>query len=118
VVRAKELLELKGVIDTSPTLFVKDGYQMLKIDMKEGLALQAVGKYIRFILEGREVLARMTIKQIVLEWADDSLLQVHRSDIINMNKINKLDRHSIWIEDREIPIGGSYLEEVKEKFRL
>ncbi len=118
VVRAKELLELKGVIDNNPTLFVKDGYRMIKIDLKEVFALQAVGNYIRFILEGREVLARMTIKEFLSEWADDSFLQVHRSYIINMNKINKLDRHSIWIEDREIPIGGSYLEEVKEKFRL
>lgn len=118
VIRAKELLELKGVIDNNPSLFVKDGYQMIKIDLKEVLALQAVGNYIRFILEGREVLARMTIKEFLSEWADDSFLQVHRSYIINTNKISKLDRHSIWIKDMEIPIGGSYLEEVKEKFKL
>src|SRR5690606_26680054 len=53
-IRAKEMLELKGVIDNNPTLFVKDGYQMVKIDLKEISALQAVGNYIRFMMNGRE----------------------------------------------------------------
>lgn len=118
VLKAKELLELKGIIDNNPTLFVKDGYQMIKVDLKEVLALQALGNYIRFIFQGREVLARMTIKEFLSEWADHTFLQVHRSYIINTNRINKIDRHSIWVEDMEIPIGGSYLEEVKERFRV
>ena len=116
--RAKELLELKGILDNNPTLFVKDGYQMIKIDLKEILALQAVGNYIRFILKEREVLARMTIKEFLSEWADNSFLQVHRSYVINIEQIHKLDRHSIWINDIEIPIGGSFTEEVRERFNL
>jgi two-component system LytT family response regulator len=28
--RAKEMLELKGILENNPTLFVKDGYQMVK----------------------------------------------------------------------------------------
>lgn len=118
VLKAKELLELKGILDNNPTLFVKDGYQMIKVDLKEVLALQALGNYIRFIFQGREVLARMTIKEFLPEWADHTFLQVHRSYIININRINKIDRHTIWVEDMEIPIGGSYLEEVKERFRV
>lgn len=118
VLKAKELLELKGILDNNPTLFVKDGYQMIKVDLKEVLALQALGNYIRFIFQGREVLARMTIKEFLSEWADHTFLQVHRSYIININRINKIDRHTIWVEDMEIPIGGSYLEEVKERFRV
>lgn len=118
VLKAKELLELKGILDNNPTLFVKDGYQIIKVDLKEVLALQALGNYIRFIFQGREVLARMTIKEFLSEWADHTFLQVHRSYIININRINKIDRHTIWVEDMEIPIGGSYLEEVKERFRV
>lgn len=118
VLKAKELLELKGILDNNPTLFVKDGYQMIKVDLKEVLVLQALGNYIRFIFQGREVLARMTIKEFLSEWADHTFLQVHRSYIININRINKIDRHTIWVEDMEIPIGGSYLEEVKERFRV
>ncbi len=118
VLKAKELLELKGILDNNPTLFVKDGYQMIKVDLKEVLALQALGNYIRFIFQGREVLARMTIMEFLSEWADHTFLQVHRSYIININRINKIDRHTIWVEDMEIPIGGSYLEEVKERFRV
>lgn len=116
--RAKEMLELKGILDNNPTLFVKDGYQMIKIDLKEIQLLQAVGNYIRFILNDREVLARMTIKEFLSEWADNSFLQVHRSYVINTERINRLDRHTIWIEDKEVPIGGSFLEEVKLRFSI
>jgi len=116
--RAKEMLELKGIIDNNPTLFVKDGYQMVKIDLKEILALQAVGNYIRFIFKEREVLARMTIKEFLSEWADNTFIQVHRSYIINTERISKLDRHSVWVEKIEIPIGGSFQDEIKERFKL
>ena len=117
-IRAKEMLELKGVIDNNPTLFVKDGYQMVKIDLKEISALQAVGNYIRFMMNGREVLARMTIKEFLSEWADNSFIQVHRSYVINIEKVNRLDRHVIWIDDLEVPIGGSFQDAVKQRFNL
>lgn len=116
--RAKEMLELKGIIENNPTLFVKDGYQMVKIDLKEISVLQAVGNYLRFVMNGREVLARMTIKEYLSEWADNNFIQVHRSYVINMDKVSRLDRHVIWIDDIEIPIGGSFQDLVKEKFKL
>ncbi|MFD1165091.1 LytR/AlgR family response regulator transcription factor [Sphingobacterium daejeonense] len=116
--RAKEMLELKGIIENNPTLFVKDGYQMVKIDLKEISVLQAVGNYLRFVMNGREVLARMTIKEFLSEWADNNFIQVHRSYVINMDKVSRLDRHVIWIDDIEIPIGGSFQDLVKEKFKL
>ena len=116
--RAKEMLELKGIIENNPTLFVKDGYQMVKIDLKEISVLQAVGNYLRFVMNGREVLARMTIKEFLSEWADNNFIQVHRSYVINTDKVSRLDRHVIWIDDIEIPIGGSFQDLVKEKFKL
>lgn len=116
--RAKEMLELKGIIENNPTLFVKDGYQMVKIDLKKISVLQAVGNYLRFVMNGREVLARMTIKEFLSEWADNNFIQVHRSYVINMEKVSRLDRHVIWIDDIEIPIGGSFQDLVKEKFKL
>jgi two-component system LytT family response regulator len=116
--RAKEMLELKGILENNPTLFVKDGYQMVKIDLKEISVLQAVGNYLRFVMDGREVLARMTIKEFLSEWADNNFIQVHRSYVINTDKVSKLDRHVIWIDDIEIPIGGSFQDLVKEKFKL
>ena len=116
--RAKEMLELKGILENNPTLFVKDGYQMVKIDLKEISVLQAVGNYLRFVMDGREVLARMTIKEFLSEWADNNFIQVHRSYVINTDKVSRLDRHVIWIDDIEIPIGGSFQDFVKEKFKL
>ena len=116
--RAKDMLELKGIIENNPTLFVKDGYQMVKIDLKEIRVIQAVGNYIRFIMSDREVLARMTIKDFLLEWADNHFLQVHRSYVINCDKVSRLDRNILWVGDLEIPIGGSYQDCVKERFKL
>jgi two-component system LytT family response regulator len=77
-----------------------------------------VGNYLRFVMDGREVLARMTIKEFLSEWADNNFIQVHRSYVINTDKVSKLDRHVIWIDDIEIPIGGSFQDLVKEKFKL
>ncbi|MGJ1206131.1 LytR/AlgR family response regulator transcription factor [Sphingobacterium lactis] len=111
--RAKELLELKGIIDTNPSFFVKDGYQKVKIELQRIRYIQSVGNYLRFVLEDREVLGRMTVKEFLSEWGDPEFLQVHRSYVIHTGAITKLDRHAIWIGDQEIPVGGSFQEEVK-----
>ncbi|MGV6946881.1 LytR/AlgR family response regulator transcription factor [Sphingobacterium kyonggiense] len=112
--RAKEILELKGILDKDQTIYVKDGYKLIKVNLDEVGYIEAVGNYIRFHLPDQEVLARMTIKEFLQENAEHTFIQIHRSFIVNRNHIEKLDRQNLWVFQQELPIGASYAKSVKE----
>jgi len=116
--RAKEMLELKGILDTEQILYVKDGYQLVRVNLDEVGYVEAVGNYIRFHLADQEVLARMTIKDFLMEKGTQDFMQVHRSFVVNKKHLEKLSRQSLWVFENELPIGVSYAKSIKEEFQV
>lgn len=112
--RAKEMLELKGVLENEPSIYVKDGYQLIKVNLEEVGYVEAVGNYIRFHLLKTEVLARMTLKEFLQENGTQQFLQIHRSYVVNRSHIHRLSRQSLWIFHHELPIGASFSKPVKD----
>ena len=56
----------------------------------------------------------MTMKQ-VLEQLPDQFIQVHKSSIINMNKISGIEGNLIQLQDLEVSVSRSLKESVLEK---
>lgn len=46
------------------------------------------------------------------------LVRVHRSYLININSVNKIHENRLWVEDNEIPIGKTYKNEIRDRFRF
>ncbi len=113
--KAKELLELKGILGNDAHLYVKDGYQLVKINLNEVYYLEADGNYIRFVMVDKEILARLTIKEFLESSTGEQFLQIHRSYVINSDFIQKIGKSSIFIQQFEIPIGVSYQKSINEK---
>jgi DNA-binding LytR/AlgR family response regulator len=47
-----------------------------------------------------------------------NLLRVHRSYIININYITKIQDNRLWIDDEEIPVGVTYKKELSDLIRF
>ena len=63
--KAQELLQLRNA-DGAPKdyLFLKTGYEQVKVHYDEILYLEAAGNYVTFVLENKKLLSRMTIDEI------------------------------------------------------
>ncbi|MFZ4261868.1 LytR/AlgR family response regulator transcription factor [Sphingobacterium sp. HJSM2_6] len=116
--KAKELLELKGVLGNDAHLYVKDGYQLVKINLNEVYYLEADGNYIRFQMPDKQILARLTIKEFLESCPDQRFIQIHRSYVINSNFIQKIGKTSILIQQEDLPIGVSFQKVILEKLAL
>jgi len=46
------------------------------------------------------------------------LVRIHRSYIININGVRKIHESRLWIEENEIPIGKTYKNEIRDRFRF
>jgi len=59
----------------------------------------------------------MTVKEALELLPTHQFLQVHRSYIINLKLVEKVERHLVLIADYIIPISSSYFSDLKEKLK-
>lgn len=98
-------------------IFVKDGVDMVRVDFDEILYLEGTGNYVSFVLKSKKILVRMTVKESLELLPPHDFIQIHRSYIVNIKLIDKLERHLISISGHRIPVSGAYLSDTKERLK-
>jgi len=113
--KAQEWLQLRTASDTkSAYIFVKTGYDQIKVNFDDIDYLEATGNYVNFVLGERHVLSRMTITECEELLPADRFVRIHRSFITAISKVKKIERHQLTVSDSILPIGSSYLAAIKQ----
>ena len=96
---------------TSTHLLVKEGYKYVNIKIADILYVKGLNEYVQiFSLErvGKPIVAYITMKQL-REKLPSNFLQVHRSYIVNMDRVKEIERMRITIDDQTlIPVSDNY----------
>jgi two-component system LytT family response regulator len=114
--KAKELFDLRNQAPERKAefIFIKDGYEQVKVMLADILYIEASGNYTQLNLIGGKLLSsRITINDLAELLPVKEFIRSHRAFIISKDKITKYDRSQIWIGDKVIPIGNSYLNNLK-----
>lgn len=112
--KAQELYQLRSGAETvKDYLFLKTGYEQVKVHFDEILYLEAAGNYVTFVLEDKKLLTRMTITEASDMLPEDKFVRVHRSYITAKDKIDKIERHQVCIKGNEVPVGASYMQHLQ-----
>lgn len=111
--KVKEVLESRK--DTATHIFIKHGFDVIRIPLEDLLYVEATGNYMRYVLREEEFLSRSTLKETLSLLPEEQLLQVHRSFIVNCNLVDKLERSQMQVAGHTIPIGSSFLAQTKER---
>lgn len=108
--KAQELLSLRNQRQEAKIdyIFVKDGYEQIKVEFDEICYVEASGNYTQIQLKDKLLSSRITINDLADLLPKTDFLRVHRAFIIARNKISKFDRSQIWIGEKVIPIGATY----------
>jgi two-component system, LytTR family, response regulator len=112
--KAQELLQLRGT--TTPAkdyIFLKTGYEQVKVFYEEILYMEAAGNYVTFVLADKKLLSRMTINELSEQLPTDKFIRVHRSYIVAKDRIDKIERHQVTIKGNEVPVGASYMPQLQ-----
>lgn len=109
--KAQELLQLRtGAVPSKDYLFLKTGYEQVKVHFNEILYMEAAGNYVTFVLEGKKLLSRMTINELMELLPAPQFSRVHRSYIVAKDKIEKIERHQVWIKGNAVPVAASFMQ--------
>ena len=112
--KAQELLQLRrNSLASKDHIFLKTGYEQVKVYYHEILYMEAAGNYITFVLQNKRLLSRMTIGELMELLPADKFTRVHRSYIVAKDKIDKIERHQVSILDNNVPVGASYLPQLQ-----
>lgn len=94
-------------------ILVKSGNKHHKIKIDQILFIESLKDYIKIhTVNDKRIVSKYKIGEIEEELAYKNFLRVHRSYVINTNKISAFTINDIEVNSVEIPIGASYKDKV------
>ena len=98
-------------------IFVKSGYEQIRIDLNEVLYVESNGNYVQFVLSQSKLLSRLTMAEAAALLPEPSFVRIHRSYIVGKKHVTKVDRNNVWLGKTSLPIGPAYAAELERLTR-
>lgn len=93
-------------------LFVKDGHNWVQIVFGDILYIQGQDNYVCIVEQNKQTLTRMTLAELQNKLPGDLFLRIHKSYIVAISKIEKVENHQLIIKPAKIPLSKSSREEL------
>lgn len=94
-------------------LFIKSEYKIIRVKISEIKYIEGMREYIRIHLTNEKpIMTLLSMKAMDKQLENNSFMRVHRSYIVNLNKISTIERNRIVFDKVYIPVSDQY----KEKF--
>lgn len=100
-------------------LFVKADYQLRRIEYTDILYFEGLKDYIKLHLEtgNKPVVFYATMKSIEAKLPTERFMRVHRSYIVNLEKVKTIERYRIVFGKERVPISEQHKEAFDEYVR-
>jgi DNA-binding LytR/AlgR family response regulator len=99
-----QLPPVNDMTEPGKSLFVKDGHNWMQIKLNDLLYAQGQDNYVSIFENDKRVLTRMTLTELQNKLPADKFLRIHKSYIIAISKIEKIERHQVIIKGNKIPL--------------
>ena len=103
---------------TSDKIFVKEKNEMIAIDAKDILYAEAFDNYARIFTDKHQHIISHTLKQVEEKLSAKSFVRVHRSYLVNFEKVTAINESNICLGLIKIPLAQSFRQELMERITL
>ena len=102
--------------NSNNNLFIKADYKMIRLDMDKIIYMESQNEYIRIFFEDQKpVMTLLSMKKLEERLPAERFMRVHRSYIVNLEKITAVaNNRIIYGKDTYIPIGNQYKDKFNE----
>lgn len=98
-------------------IFVKSGYDQVRIDLNALLYLQADDNYVTFYEKDKKTLCRTTMTEALAKLPASHFIRIHKSYVISLPKIDKVSRSEVIVAGKAFPVSASFREEFLHRLR-
>lgn len=111
--RLQERLSVPAAtVETDDTLFLKTDYRIIKVNIPDIRYVEAMSEYLKVWLEGeaKPIITLLSMKKME-ERLPANFMRIHRSYIINLDKIQEVNKNRVIMDaNTYLPIGDLYKE--------
>jgi DNA-binding LytR/AlgR family response regulator len=100
----------------SEFIIIKQGYEKQRLQLEDILYLEAMKDYTRIVTTGKQYLVLATISSMLEKLPGDKFIRIHRSYVVNINKIKEVKDNKLYLSSGELPIGKLFKNALNEKF--
>jgi DNA-binding LytR/AlgR family response regulator len=97
-----------------PYLFIKDGYDLVRVSIENLLFVESEGNYLTFKESDKKTVTRMTMTEAIEMLPKSDFFRLHKSFVINLNHVKKIERHQVWVGAEAVPIAANYRDDLME----
>ena len=102
----------KPTTDSTDSLFLKTDYRIVKVNIPDIRYVEAMSEYLKVWIEGeaKPIITLLSMKKME-EHLPNNFMRIHRSYIINLDKIQEVNKNRVIMDsDTYLPIGDLYKE--------
>ena len=116
--KVKEIMDIRQQMVTEVStdssddvIYVKSDYKIVRIAIDNIRYIEAMSEYLKISCDDKEksVIVLLSMKKIEEHLPSSKFMRIHRSFIINLNKISEVKKNHVVMEgDTSLPIGDNY----------
>ncbi len=99
-------------------IFIKSDGKLIRLNNEDILYIESMGDYVKFVTGEKKYITHNTIKNLEEKVSKQSFIKVHRSYIINIDKISNIRENGLFISGKEIPISKAHKQEVLKRLNI
>lgn len=95
-------------------IFIKVEHRQERVNLNELLYIEGMRDYRRLHLTDRRIMTLMTFRELEELIPAQAALRVHKSWMVSLGKIDRVERDRVIVGDRVIPVSDSYRNRLRE----
>ncbi|HEX2967512.1 MAG TPA: LytTR family DNA-binding domain-containing protein [Bacteroidales bacterium] len=89
---------------------IQDGKNTVKLQYDDVIYFEGYGEYVKVITSAKVYIVRESLSDFETKLSGSSFLRIHKSYIVNVQKIKGFSSIHVLLKDKELPIGRMYRE--------
>jgi DNA-binding LytR/AlgR family response regulator len=98
-------------------IFIQDGKNVFKLPHDDVNYFEGYGEYVKVITTSKTYLVRDSLSEFENRLPVESFLRIHKSYIVNLNKITGFSSTHVLLKNSELPVGRMYREKAVSVLR-
>ena len=99
-------------------IFVKSGVQRIKLHFNDVTHIQGLKDYAIIYTYAGKILLKGSIKAMLDIFPPDRFIRVHKSFIVSIQKISRIERSRIVLNGHQIPIGRNFKDNLEKALHI
>lgn len=114
--KAREKIKTKSEVPLPSKIAVKSDRKIYQLVLDDILFVESCGDYVQVYCAQKKLMVHGTLKSWEEKLNGSLFVKVHRTIIVNLQKVDHIDGNTICIGEYKLPVSEQYREQLIEQF--